>query len=139
MMIVTRLKNHVNEAKGSMSGGVTVLLRGEGFAVFLMSLLAYSEFGGWGIFAVFFLLPDLSLFGYLAGPRAGAILYNSTHSYVGALLCLATAAYFTVPWLISAGIIWVSHIGFDRALGYGLKYEKGFRHTHLGLIGRPKT
>jgi hypothetical protein len=26
-------------------------------------------------------------------------------------------------------------VGFDRALGYGLKYQAGFKHTHLGLIG----
>lgn len=124
----------------SLSGGITALLRVEGLAVFLASVLAYSELGdGWGIFALCFLIPDLSLFGYLAGPRIGALLYNSAHSYVGAVLCLAAGAYLAVPWLISAGIIWVSHIGFDRAMGYGLKYEKGFRHTHLGLIGRAKS
>ena len=31
----------------------------------------------------------------------------------------------------------VAHAAFDRSLGYGLKYALGFRHTHLGLIGRP--
>jgi hypothetical protein len=29
-----------------------------------------------------------------------------------------------------------SHAAFDRMLGYGLKYEQGFRHTHLGTIGK---
>ena len=32
--------------------------------------------------------------------------------------------------------IWVAHVGFDRALGYGLKYADGFGFTHLGLKGR---
>jgi hypothetical protein len=36
----------------------------------------------------------------------------------------------------------MAHIGMDRALGYGLKYQKGFGFTHLGRIGgkmQPKT
>jgi len=33
-------------------------------------------------------------------------------------------------------IIWIAHIGFDRSLGYGLKYADGFGYTHLGLIGK---
>ncbi|MCR4159401.1 DUF4260 domain-containing protein [Kerstersia gyiorum] len=35
--------------------------------------------------------------------------------------------FFDVPGLIAAGLIWTAHIGFDRALGYGLKYGQGFR------------
>ena len=33
-------------------------------------------------------------------------------------------------------MIWCAHIGFDRALGYGLKSAAGFEFTHLGRIGR---
>jgi hypothetical protein len=33
-------------------------------------------------------------------------------------------------------IIWAAHIGFDRALGYGLKYPTAFSDTHLGRIGK---
>ncbi len=33
-------------------------------------------------------------------------------------------------------MIWMAHIGIDRALGYGLKYSLGFGFTHLGRIGR---
>lgn len=33
-------------------------------------------------------------------------------------------------------LIWIAHIGFDRTLGYGLKYDSGFKFTHLGRIGR---
>lgn len=121
----------------SVTGGVRTLLRIEGFVVFAMSLAAYAKWGaGWWTFAVCFLIPDLSLLGYLAGPRAGAFLYNCAHSCVGALACLAAGVHLSAPWAISAGIIWVSHIGFDRALGYGLKYGRGFRYTHLGKIGR---
>ena len=33
-------------------------------------------------------------------------------------------------------LIWLAHIGIDRALGYGLKYGAGFGFTHLGRIGK---
>ena len=40
------------------------------------------------------------------------------------------------PLTLSIAMIWLAHIGFDRALGYGLKYSDGFGFTHLGRIGR---
>jgi len=33
-------------------------------------------------------------------------------------------------------MIWMAHIGIDRALGFGLKYDAGFGFTHLGRIGK---
>jgi len=39
------------------------------------------------------------------------------------------------PLTLSIALIWLAHIGIDRALGYGLKYETGFTYTHLGRIG----
>ena len=35
-------------------------------------------------------------------------------------------------------MIWLAHIGIDRALGYGLKYSTGFGFTHLGRIGKER-
>jgi hypothetical protein len=32
--------------------------------------------------------------------------------------------------------IWAAHVGFDRMLGYGLKYGTSFGDTHLGRRGR---
>jgi hypothetical protein len=43
---------------------------------------------------------------------------------------------FATPLTLSIAMIWLAHIGFDRALGYGLKYAAGFTFTHLGRIGR---
>jgi hypothetical protein len=40
---------------------------------------------------------------------------------------------------IGLSLIWAAHIGFDRLLGYGLKYSSNFQHTHLGLLGPGKT
>jgi len=119
------------------SGGVRLLLRLEGLAVFLVALALYRQTEyGWGLFALCFLAPDLSFLGYLAGDRVGAIAYNTAHSYLGAVIALSASAYLASPPLFAAGLIWCAHIGFDRALGYGLKYAAGFGHTHLGRIGR---
>ena len=123
--------------EGAVSGGVRVLLRLEGLCILVAGVLAYAELGsGWGVFALFFLAPDLSFLGYLAGPRVGAVSYNVAHSLVGALAVLAAGFFLSEPVALTAGLIWVAHIGFDRALGYGLKYSAGFKFTHLGVIGR---
>jgi hypothetical protein len=33
-------------------------------------------------------------------------------------------------------LVWLAHVGQDRLLGYGLKYDAHFQHTHLGRPGR---
>lgn len=122
---------------GETTGTIRIVLRFEGLLVMLAAMLAYDRFGaGWGTFAWFFLAPDLSFLGYLAGTRVGAISYNMAHSYIGAVVCLIVSQLFAAPLLLTVGIIWCAHIGFDRALGYGLKYSTGFKFTHLGRIGR---
>jgi hypothetical protein len=40
------------------------------------------------------------------------------------------------PLWLSIAMIWMAHIGIDRALGYGLKYSAGFGFTHMGRIGQ---
>jgi hypothetical protein len=87
------------------------------------------------VFALFLLLPDISMLGYLAGNRVGAWTYNLAHSYIlpGLLALGFLAATGTVPPLL---YVWFAHIGMDRLLGYGLKEDTGFRHTHLGTIGK---
>lgn len=124
---------------GAASGGVRVLLRIEGLCVLAVSLLAYAKFGdGWATFALLFLAPDLSLLGYLAGPKVGAMMYNVMHSFVSALVALAAGVLLSWPMAVAVGIIWLAHIGFDRSLGYGLKYSAGFELTHLGFIRRAR-
>lgn len=122
-----------------VKGGLRWLLRAEGGAVFLASLFAYSRFGdGWSQFFILFLVPDISLLGYLGGSRIGAACYNAAHSYIGPLIWLAVG--LGMPSLAAPGwvLIWLAHLGLDRGLGYGLKYADGFGYTHLGLIGRWK-
>ena len=121
----------------AVSGAVKSTLRLEGLFVLVASVAGYWKFGdGWGVFALWFLAPDLSFLGYLAGPRVGAAIYDVAHSYVGAVVMLGAAVIAPFPALFPASLIWCAHIGLDRALGYGLKYSTGFGFTHLGPVGR---
>jgi hypothetical protein len=110
-------------------------LRLEGLAAFIVALLVYAHLhASWWMFAILFLVPDISMVGYLLGPRIGALAYNLFHTYT-VPAALAIVMHFS-KHSFSLPAIWVAHIGFDRAMGYGLKYKTGFNHTHLGLIGR---
>ena len=112
-------------------------LRVEGLAVFAAALVLYATFGsGWFLFAVLFLAPDLSMLGYLAGPRRGALVYNLGHTYAAPAVLAGIGWVLAVPLLPALALVWAAHIGFDRMLGYGLKLPTDFRDTHLGRIGR---
>lgn len=126
------------QVTGAATGVPRVLLRLEGLALLIVAVIVYARLGApWWLFAVFFVVPDLSMLGYLAGPRIGAILYNAAHVIV-VPLALAAAGFLLPSFdLIAVALAWAAHIGIDRALGFGLKYEAGFGFTHLGRIGRP--
>lgn len=118
---------------GAVSGAPRIWLRVEGLTVLALAVLLYARGGhSWLLLAVLFLAPDLSFLGYLAGPRIGAAVYNLAHSYVGPGLAAALAVTTGRPPVVA--LIWAAHIGFDRALGYGLKYATGFKDTHLGRL-----
>lgn len=114
------------------------LLRTEALLVLATSLAAYrlAAHGNWWIFALFFLAPDLSLLGYLSKTRLGpaAALYNAVHNYALPLVLAAVAWKMASPPLEQAALIWIAHIAFDRALGYGLKYPQSFNRTHLQTV-----
>jgi Domain of unknown function (DUF4260) len=127
-------------ATGFVTGSPRMLLRIEGLGVLIVALALYYQMGfSWLAFVVFFLAPDLSMLAYLAGPQAGAIGYNAAHTYVLPLALGIVAAFAAAPIATAAAIIWCAHIGFDRLLGYGLKYRTAFGDTHLGRIGRAQA
>jgi Domain of unknown function (DUF4260) len=122
---------------GSVTGGVRILLRLEGLTLFAGMVLLYDVWGGsWWVFVLLFFVPDLSFIAYLSDPRTGAVVYNAAHSYMAPVALLTTGFAIGEPLVLSIAMIWLAHIGIDRALGYGLKYEAGFGFTHLGRIGR---
>jgi hypothetical protein len=108
------------------------LLRAEGAALFVFSLYLYHLAGaGWGTFLLLFLWPDLFMMGYIWNVRMGSSLYNLVHTEI-LPITLAGFAFsgHRLPWLCFA-IVWLAHIGLDRALAFGLKYPTTFKDTHL--------
>jgi len=90
----------------------------------------------WWLFALFLLAPDIAMLGYLKDSKWGALVYNLAHTYALPLV-LSVFAYLLNSFLFMViCVIWIAHISMDRALGYGLKLPAGFKHTHLGRIGR---
>jgi hypothetical protein len=122
---------------GAATGGVRLLLRLEGVVLFAGMTLLYGLWeGSWWVYAILFLAPDASFAAYLGGPRVGAFVYNAAHSYLGPVALMTVGLAIAAPLTLSLAMIWLAHIGIDRALGYGLKYQAGFAFTHLGRIGK---
>ena len=106
------------------------------YAVLLLITLAiyHSLLFSWTLFAILFLAPDLFMLGYLANPRLGSSLYNLGHTFVLPFILMVISYCVHRTLLLEIAIIWISHIAFDRLLGYGLKYPTHFKDTHLQHI-----
>lgn len=100
--------------------------------IYLFSLLNYS----WWWFLVLILAPDLSMIGYAFNPKTGAFLYNLFHHKGIAILIYIIGSYSKIEYIQLIGTILLAHAAMDRIFGYGLKYQKGFKYTHLGEIGK---
>jgi hypothetical protein len=114
-----------------------ILLRIEGAFVFALSLIFYQAIGArWWVFFVAFLWPDLFMLGYLVSVRLGSQLYNLVHTYSLPFALVAVSYYTQNNALMSFALIWLAHIGLDRALGFGLKYPTFFKDTHLQRVNQ---
>jgi Domain of unknown function (DUF4260) len=124
----------------AVEGAPRIVLRAEGAALLIIAAILYARVGeSWWLFASLFLAPDLSLLGYLGGARTGAVIYNAAHTLVGPILIAVAGLLLPAFILVPLALIWTAHIGFDRLLGYGLKYAAGFGFTHLGRVGRDQS
>ena len=113
----------------------SILLRLEGLVVLTLSAIFYAvEGGNWWLYLLLFLSPDLSMLGYLAGNRLGALCYNLVHTSVLPLALLTVGLLTKHMLIVQLTLIWLSHIGFDRVLAYGLKYPTAFQDTHFNRI-----
>ncbi|MDT0643847.1 DUF4260 domain-containing protein [Zunongwangia sp. F363] len=113
------------------------ILRLEELAMLLLGIYAFSvlDFSWWWFLGLFF-TPDLGMIGYAFGQKAGAFSYNLFHHKGMAITLWIVGHALQNQVLQLIGLILFSHSAFDRILGYGLKYEKGFKFTHLGEIGK---
>jgi len=112
-----------------------VLLHVEGVAAAAAAIALYFHADyPWWLLVVLVLAPDLSMVGYLVRPSVGAAVYDVAHTYSlpVALAAIGVIADAEIP--VQLGLIWVTHIGVDRAIGYGLKYPTGFKDTHLQRV-----
>lgn len=112
-------------------------IRADAAALFVVALWAVTAtHSSWIWFFVLFLAPDLSMIGYVFGPRVGAVTYNGGHLYAWPVGLLATSLMHHAPFATTAALSWIAHIAFDNVVGYGLKLSDGFEHTMYGPIGR---
>jgi hypothetical protein len=125
------------QSASGVSGGPRYVLRAEGLVVLVLVIeLFWRGAYSWVLFVILFLVPDVSMIGYLVNPRIGATSYNAFHSYIGAAFLALIGLIADIRICVAISLIWAAHIGFDRLLGYGLKYPTAFADTHLGRIGR---
>ncbi len=111
-------------------------LRLDGLVLLAASVVLFAaQHVAWWFYPALVLVPDVSMVGYLRDARVGALVYNLGHSYFAPTLVVLAGWRASSPLTIACGVIWLGHIGMDRALGYGLKYDDAFTSTHLGRIG----
>ena len=127
----------MNTFAPAVAGQPRLILRLEGAALFAAALYAYWLTGAsWWLFLILFLVPDLSFAAYWLNPRVGAAAYNAVHATVGSIALALYGLAFEAALVTAIALIWAAHVGFDRLLGYGLKYPSAFQDTHLGRIGK---
>jgi hypothetical protein len=118
-------------------GAVGVILRLEQVAIGATGIVLWIASGGPPLLLIpAWLLVDLSMVGYLAGPLPGSITYNAAHNLVLPLALLGLGWWTDTGWMVLGAAAFLAHIGLDRTFGYGLKLPTDFRDTHLGRIGK---
>lgn len=121
---------------GIVTGAPKELLRLENLALMIAAIAFYASLhASWWLFAIIFLVPDLSMIGYLKDPRLGAAIYNAGHWYVFPTV-LSAIGLAMQSVMLPIGVIWIAHIALDRAFGFGLKYSDGFNVSHLATPTR---
>jgi hypothetical protein len=115
------------------------LVKAEYVVPFLIAVVLINQLPvqfSWWAWILLFLAPDISMLGYAVNNRAGAWVYNLFHHQLTAVVLWGIGWLCGAVSIELAGLILLGHSSLDRIMGYGLKYETGFGHTHLGLKGR---
>ena len=112
-----------------------MLLRLEGLTVFIGAIALYASQGFSGLaFLALILVPDVSKVGYKVNNRVGSWAYDAAHVYTLPTLLMGLGVVLHTPVAIQIGLIWCTHIGMDRVMGFGLKYPTEFKDTHLQRV-----
>jgi Domain of unknown function (DUF4260) len=131
------LQSFAASFRGFAEGAPRRWLRLEGFALLTGSLIAFAyTMQSWWLLLLLMLAPDAFALGYVRGSRVGARLYNLAHVTLIPAVLIGLGEWLHRPPVLALGLIWLAHVGVDRLLGYGLKYDDSFQHTHLGWIGQ---
>lgn len=77
----------------------------------------------WWLVPLLLFVPDAFIVGYARSSRVWAWLYNLGHSTPAPALLGLVATLAGRPLWQGVALVWLAHIGMDRALGYGLKCE----------------
>lgn len=115
------------------------LIQAEAIVPFLISILLINKLAvhfAWWIWIPIFLAPDLSMLGYLINNKIGAFTYNLFHHQLVAIVIASTGMLLQLPYVELAGLVLLGHSSLDRVMGYGLKFNTGFKFTHLGTMGK---
>jgi hypothetical protein len=127
----------MNPEAPAVNGHPRTMLMAEGFALFALCIFVYAKLGySWWLFASLILAPDLGMIGYLRNAKTGAQLYNALHLTALPIAFGVWGYSWSEPLVLAIALVWLAHIGMDRMLGYGLKYQTAFTDTHLGRIGK---
>jgi Domain of unknown function (DUF4260) len=112
------------------------IIKLEEAAMFGISAYAlYLLHAEWWCYPLLGFGPDIGMIGYAVSSYAGAGLYNIFHHKGVAIFIFVIGMYTGIlSWEI-VGAILFGHSSMDRMFGYGLKYNRGFKYTHLGVIG----
>lgn len=120
-------------ANGYVNSRPRVWLRVDGAVLFVASIIFFATtHQPWWVYPALLFVPDIFMLGYLRNTALGAFFYNAGHSYL--LPSLVVLFGWHHPMTLAIGLIWLGHVGFDRLMGYGLKYDSGFKDTHLGSL-----
>jgi hypothetical protein len=132
----TRAGSDVDEPVGVITGTPRTWLRLEGLTLVIGALAGFATTGKtWWLVPALLLLPDVAALGYLWNTRVGAHLYNLSHAAPVPVALAGIGIWQHESLVLAIALIWLAHIGMDRAMNYGLKYPDDSRHTHLGRHG----
>ncbi|MFN2438240.1 MAG: DUF4260 domain-containing protein [Chitinophagaceae bacterium] len=106
-----------------------------GISIYALYLLKVE----WWFYLLLLFAPDVSMIGYVAGNKTGAITYNLFHHKAIAIFLFMIGLVNQIWMLQVIGTILFGHSSLDRILSYGLKYFTGSKYTHLGEIGLNKS